>query len=207
MHELLLDRGWASTQVVTQNEFIELSRSLGTPWSRSGRIVDQLVVRDRKEAPALSLSGIYGRGEFPLHTDYAHHIVPPRFVLLRFAGTDPVRPTMLLPFASLDLTADELGILKRRVWLVRGGPIAFYAPVLSNWDVRVRWDAGCMFPRPLGSDAVRTWTQCLCKAAAHEFHWAPNATLVIDNWRTLHGRAGVDMETDSARMLERIVVS
>jgi len=64
-----------------------------------------------------------------------------------------------------------------------------------------------MSPSPFADDALHAWTQCLASGKAFDFDWDVNTALVLDNWRTLHGRAGGAMESDDERILERIVVS
>ena len=169
--------------------------------------MDQLRVRERDDAPSRSLSGIHGHGGFPLHTDFAHYAIPPRYVLLRNACTVPIRPTIVQTLDALSCPETAQRTLQRRVWVIRGGPVPFYAPVLFGAGAYVRWDAACMSPSALATDALHTWTECLAFAKPFRFEWDINTVLVIDNWRTLHGRAGDTMASDANRVLERIVVS
>jgi hypothetical protein len=199
--------GWATIQDVTQTAFPELARTLGTPWYRPSGMVEELRVRDRQDAPAQSLSGIHGRGAFPLHTDFAHHAIPPRYVLLRNACSEPVRPTAVQPLDAILRFEAVPRVLQRRVWAVHGGPFAFYAPVIFGAGSFVRWDAACMCAGSLATDALEVWTNCLALASPIIFEWGAKTVLVIDNWRVLHGRTASAMESDGDRILERIVVS
>lgn len=199
--------GWTAIREMTPTGFLELAHSLGTPWARPGGAVEELRVREREDAPSRSLSGIYGRGAFPLHTDFAHYAIPPRYVLLRNASTVPVRSTTVQPLDALSGSEAATRMLQRRVWVICGGPAIFYAPVLFGAGEFVRWDSACMFQGPLAADAFHAWTECLALAKPHNFDWDGNTVLVIDNWRTLHGRVAGTMESDGERILERIVVS
>lgn len=207
MLDSLRQCGWAAVRGVTRPAFLQLAHSLGAPWSRPGGVIEQLHVREREDAPSRSLSGIHGRGAFPLHTDFSHYAIPPRYVLLRNDCTVPVRPTIVQPLSTLSCSGAAYRTLQRRVWVIRGGPVPFYAPVLFGAGAYVRWDSACMSPSALAADAFHVWTECLAFTEPCTFHWDANTVLVIDNWRTLHGRAGDTMASDTKRVLERIVVS
>lgn len=207
MGDLLREHGWAKIPDVTTDRFVEIARGLGKPLHRPSGIIEKLVIRNSEDAPSRSLSGIYGRGEFPLHTDFATHAVPPRYVILRNVCTEPVRPTMIQPLSELLHSDGVSRILRRRVWAVRGGPTAFYAPVLFGAAAFVRWDAACMFPISATAEAATTWGRCLALSNPIHIDWGVNTVLIVDNWRTLHGRGGGAMASDSERIIERIVVS
>jgi alpha-ketoglutarate-dependent taurine dioxygenase len=204
---LLRQFGWAALRNVTRSQFIELGHSLGTPWSGLTGIVEELRILGRDEVTTRSLSSIYGRGPFPLHTDFAHYTMPPRYVLLRNASTIPVRPTTLQPLDDVSRSEIVERLLRRRVWVIRGGKMAFYAPVLFGKGAYVRWDSACMFPGALGRDALEAWKSCLESAAPLAFEWDTQSVLALDNWRVLHGRAAIAANSDRDRVLERIVVS
>src|SRR5258708_15280250 len=192
LHFTMLDSlqhyGWTAVRGITRTGFLELAHSLGAPWSRPGGVIEQLRVRLPEDASSRSLSGIHGRGAFPLHTDFAHYAIPPRYVLLRNACTVPVRPTTVQPLDVLSCSEAAYRTLQRRIWVIRGGPFLFYAPVLFGAGGYVRWDSGCMSPSALAADALHVWTECLALAEPFSFDWDVNTALVIDNWRTLHGR-------------------
>ena len=62
-------------------------RCVGHPYSSGDTSVATLEPQDRHDAHPSSLSAIHGRGAFPLHTDGAHHPVPPDLVLMESVGT------------------------------------------------------------------------------------------------------------------------
>lgn len=49
---------------------------------RYGRKVEPLIPTTQAAANAKSLSVVHGLGSFPMHTDGAHRLQPPRFVVL-----------------------------------------------------------------------------------------------------------------------------
>lgn len=199
--------GWTHLREISRTDFLELAQILGVPLRRPGGLVEDLRIRPPEAATPRSLSGLHGLGEFPFHTDFAHYVMPPRYVLLRSATPANIRPTTLQSLSAIPMSSSERRILQRRVWLVRGGPIPFYAPVLFGDGGYVRWDAACMTPCSMSIDAFEAWTECLRAVQPVHFEWDLNTVLIIDNWRVLHGRAGKTMNSDSDRLIERISVS
>src|ERR1700756_4797511 len=56
---------------------------LGRPIEgRAGQTIEPLAPRKRALARAKSLSVVHGLGSFPMHTDGAHRLQPPRFIVL-----------------------------------------------------------------------------------------------------------------------------
>jgi alpha-ketoglutarate-dependent taurine dioxygenase len=89
------------------------------------------------------------------------------------------------------------------MFLVRNGRDSFYAPALSQQDLRYRYDPGCMTPCDARArEVARYFDEQLGNATAHE--WAEaGQLLVIYNRDTLHARSAV-AEGDQARELTRI---
>src|SRR5579871_6269045 len=71
----------------------EVAQLLGTVFRTSELApVQQLTPKLMSEAGPNTYSGIYGIGEFPLHTDLAHWREPPRYLILRcLVGCNAVR--------------------------------------------------------------------------------------------------------------------
>jgi hypothetical protein len=205
--DALSRQGWVAIRGVRSPEFVALARSLGAPRHRDGGVVERLRIRDRGDAPPRSLSGVHGRGAFPLHTDYAHRAIPPRYVLLRNASKGTVRPTIVATLEAMQRDQHATELLQRRMWIVRGGRGAFYAPVLFGAGRFVRWDAECMSPSALAADALAVWVECLSRATAIRIEWTEDTAIILDNWRVMHGRDGVAIQSDENRILERIAVS
>ena len=152
-----------------------------------------------------SLSGVYGLGQQPLHTDGAHLPVPPDvlvFICDRPSATSTRlwRPPRVPAGRPPGLTAPS-SALSHGMFLVRNGRDSFYAPVLSGSGYR--YDPGCMTPCDARARKVQEhFEQQLSRASAHEWS-AAGQVLVVDNRRTLHARSAV-AEGDLDRELTRI---
>ena len=87
----LNERGYAIVDGGSRADAECLARQLGIvqgTWER-------LVVRDANDAGPWSLSGVFGRSAFPWHTDGAVASVPPRYVVMRYEGLEPVEGTQV----------------------------------------------------------------------------------------------------------------
>ncbi|MBN9636572.1 Fe(II)-2OG oxygenase family protein [Metapseudomonas otitidis] len=170
--------------------------------------VQVLRPRTEQQAPARSLSGQFGSGAFPFHTDGAHLDMPPDFVLLaaKSTGARDV-PTHLLrfpvPHPSLEINEDmRLGVFR-----VDAGTNGFYrvgqfADGLSQ-DC-VRFDPGCMSPVDPRS---RRLAHAISSSSPDYSHiWRdPREILIVDNHHVLHARDDASAAQD--RELHRLLLS
>ncbi|NAN55682.1 hypothetical protein EX349_31325 [Pseudomonas protegens] len=161
-------------------------------------------------AKSNTYSGTFGMGEFPLHTDYAHWGTPPRYLMLRcLKGTSSVN-TYLFP-AALLLDEAEKYITRAVLAPRRKHPkqsISTMPVVFSRNNVMgLRWDFLFLKPVNLAAVKVRELIESLFKESVESINLsAPHDTLIIDNWRMLHGRSSVPPQAKS-RSIERIYIS
>lgn len=175
--------------------------------------VQTLIPRHESESPGNQYSGTFGLAEFPLHTDLAHWAIPPRYFILRCRKGSPSVPTYLLHNSALTAT---LGNATLRRALVRprhpsrSGVNCLLPLVLSADDhLSLRWDSLFLVPM---NEAARRAAEAMKTNAWDESKLAavtltsPGDTLIVDNWRMLHGRGGV-REDDMDRRVERVYLS
>ncbi len=186
-----------------------LAKRLGHPiGGRAGRTIEALSPRDQASAKARSLSVVHGLGPFPMHTDGAHRLEPPRFVILVCAspGTSPV-PTTLTRFRDLRISASERARLEAAPFLVRNGRQSFYSTVCCRSRPFIRYDAGCMVPQGMESGAVMHLIAERARDTGPTLvSWRTGDVLVIDNWNVLHGRGLGSAEASQDRRLLRVSV-
>jgi hypothetical protein len=182
---------------------------LGNPVTgRAGRKIEPLKPTKQVSANAKSLSVMHGLGPFPMHTDGAHWLQPPRFIVLVCAspGTSPV-PTTLVRFRDLQVTASERARLESAPFLVRNGRRSFYSTICSPSRMFIRYDAGCMEPQGPESEAsLRLIADRAKEVGCRPVHWQTGDVLVIDNWDVLHGRGLGPSEASNDRKLLRVSV-
>jgi hypothetical protein len=186
-----------------------IAKLFGNPVTgRAGQKIEPLIPTEQARANAKSLSVAHGLGSFPMHTDGAHQLQPPRFVVLVCAspGTSPV-PTTLIRFRDLKVTASERTRLEAAPFLVRNGRRSFYSTICSRSRRFIRFDAGCMMPQ--GSESESSVKLIAHRASEVGFtlvNWRTGDVLVIDNWTVLHGRGLGISEASFDRKLLRVSV-
>jgi L-asparagine oxygenase len=173
--------------------------------------VQTLTPRDTMKARRNQYSGNYGLDRFPLHTDLAHWVLPPRYFLLRcVVGTEDVYTT-IFPSARI---VDLLGRPALGKAVFKGRRRAFGCSGLvralsSHQHAEIfRWDP--VFLEPLSKhayalkrvmdDPVTFESQMNIKLAK------AGDTIIVDNWQTLHGRSAVTL-TSTTRHVERVYLS
>jgi hypothetical protein len=210
----VLRDGWFKSTVTEMGHAMHsapenIARRLGDPVrGRAGQKIEALIPTEQARANAKSLSVVHGLGSFPMHTDGAHRLQPPRFVVLVCAspGKSPV-PTTLIRFRDLQVSASEQAGLEAAPFLVRNGRRSFYSTICSASRMFIRYDAGSMVPQGSESEAsLKLIAQRANEVGFTLVHWRTGDVLVIDNWNVLHGRGLGVSEASSDRKLLRVSV-
>jgi len=146
-------------------------------------------------------SGNFGTGEFPLHTDLAHWATPPRYVVLRcLSGTSSVTTSVVDSLGVVQFVGREalrMAIVQPRRPLRNGKHLLrlLEKPAAAEID-RIRWDT--TFLKPTNAFAAATFAgvrDALLHSRPVQFLLRePGDTLVLDNWRVLHGRSPVSSD-------------
>lgn len=167
----------------------DVARRLGRPGEPH-----LLMPRDRLESDKWSLSGAYGLGSFPWHTDGAVSPRPPRWLVLRALRVPERTSTELLEVSPELLDGMSRTVLRitNRVGQVRYSPAVL--PDGKRW--RLRWDPRICAPR--GAVSVRFMEE---QSATSVIEWQAQRLLIIDNTRLLHRRPSVNARVE--RVLER----
>lgn len=161
------------------------------------------------DSPPNTYSGNFGRAEFPLRTDLAHWALPPRYILLRcLRGADNVSTRILDGRHLVDtFGSDRLcATLVQPRRPMRNGKqlLRLLRSDDSSCDL-LRWDSIYLHPASrLSAQVFGGVIEFLRDARPLEVNLeGPGDTLLIDNWRCLHGRSAAS-EKDGGRHIERV---
>lgn len=200
--------GWASGICSTkQLEFQTWGRAYTIVAGRapSGRGFEALRPTDPEHANKRSLSAVFGRGQQPLHTDGAHHALPPDIVIL--AAAEPTSVPTLLWGASYERLIEIGDDIRHGLFAVDDGQASFLAPACNGWPTlggQIRFDPGCMTPVDSRARGVSAHFANALESATR-FDWTQqDQVLVIDNRRVLHARA--DSVSDPNRLMYRLML-
>ncbi|MGY3621016.1 TauD/TfdA family dioxygenase [Bradyrhizobium sp. USDA 10063] len=167
-------------------------------------------IEPRAEAPLNTYSGQYGLGIFPPHTDMAHWPEPPRYIWLRCRRGYEAIITFLLDGNDLvarcgpNLLARSL-VRARRPLNGRFSLMPLFQPSRAQTSSLLRWDETFIVPASdTAAEGMRAVRRVISDQRQIAFSLAsPGDTLVIDNWRMLHGRSAVP-EACTDRLIERL---
>jgi hypothetical protein len=173
--EALAERGWAVLEVDNDVPLHQVADGLLGKGDVERSRLTALVPRAQQDAKPFSLSSSFGLGAMEAHTDGATEAVPPRWCFLRTApGALTRTPTVFWDIRALDLPAAQLDVLRRAMWVVRGGSRTFYTSVLrrhGNEEI-VRFNRVCMRPiGPAGAQAGEKLATTLLLSAPTEHRW------------------------------------
>ena len=175
--------------------------------------VQSIRPRHKEDSPSNIYSGTYGTGEFPLHTDLAHWLVPPRYLLLRCLHGTPAVATTLLDITSfIGILGEDIAkgaIVRPRRPHPFGSPGPLTVIFHRSSTLGVRWDRLFLSPVNLYSREAVNKMACMSQATPYQktivFEDCGD-TLLIDNWRCLHGRSPVPAH-GAGRRIERTFLS
>ncbi|MGF6813187.1 L-asparagine oxygenase [Paraburkholderia sp. Clong3] len=171
--------------------------------------IQQLTPKKLFEATPNTYSGNFGVGEFPLHTDLAHWAKPPRYLALRCVRGRADVATRLYDGNAL---IRELGINTLRMTVVQprrpmrdGMQLLRLLERVEGADgLRIRWDS--IYIRPSTPTSEKTFEKVINFVSnvkpMEVVLLQPGDTLLIDNWRMLHGRSATPIDAH-ARHIDR----
>lgn len=170
------------------------------------RSVDVLTPKEKCRQELNRYHGNFGFEEYPLHTDLAHWIVPPRYLLLRGRMGLGMVSTFVLDAPTLSGLLPQ-SVTQRALFFPRQSRVttALSFRISRTLAFSLRWDP--IFIRPANTQAsicAEIFRSSTCRASSTSINLAlQTTTLVIDNWRCLHGRSAVPF-ADRKRSIERI---
>lgn len=194
----------------TDNELISIASAVGDIVEHpNGQTVFTLTPKTSKNTVKGTFSNRFGFNEFPIHTDTAFLPKPVRYVLFHTVGKSTCDTTLVNINQILDcLTSKELSLLERAVFVVKTNQTSFYASLFfgNNSKEGFRYDPTCMSPTNKSAKKIEPILQnVLAKIVPYNITWSGNKTVIIDNWKSLHGRSAIGNDTE--RQLKRIYIN
>jgi len=166
--------------------------------------IQQLTPKDMSDAPPNTYSGNFGTSGFPLHTDLAHWARPPRYLALRCIHGSADVATRLYDGRSL---IAEFGVEALRMALVQprrpmrnGKQLLRLLERADDSDtLRIRWDSLYLCSAaPVTREIFNRILDFLSQVKPIDIVLIHQGdTLIIDNWRVLHGRSPTALDAYS----------
>lgn len=173
----------------------------------SDPLVQTLSPKHQNHANKLSLSGVFGMGRFPYHTDCAHHVSTPKLLLLYCSKSDETNtPTEVLITNPKDLL--EINELNK-CYKFHSGRKYFNSPLVyrssRNGKLALRFDPGCMILENNSSNELEaTLNMILSRSKKVIINWSKGVLVAINNHACLHSRPPIINRGN--RELERVLI-
>lgn len=210
-NKLLRTNGFLEIQSSSEDqELISIANQIGNIVDHPNRErVFTLKPKTKVGTVKGTFSNRFGHSEFPFHTDTAFILTPVRYLLFHNVEKSTC-DTILISFQRIidALTTKELENLERAIFLVKTNQISFYTSLLlkANDEIGIRYDQTCMFPSNKSAKFIEPIIQNILSACKPlSINWTGNKTVIIDNWKNLHGRKAIG--TDTSRELKRIYIN
>lgn len=197
--------GFAHVSTPASLSTLDVAHCLGEILRLEGvSVIQTLVPTKAEEVGKNRYSGLYGTTSFPLHTDMAHWHIPPRYFLLRCMHVAENVPTYFVH--SREIFAPELELtLKRALFTPRRRLNGRLTCLRLREGQLYRWDP--VFLTPVNALGIELRSRVLDRVATARKYAAtfssPGDCILVDNWKTLHGRAGVPPDA-MHRRIERV---
>lgn len=162
----------------------------------------KLIPRDNKEASYFSLSSAYGLNDFPLHTDGAEYKIPPKFLVLRALANSPTGTTI----ADAKTIQTNISACNSK-WSVKTKDGIINTKL---YETDNKYKIGYIRFNRLSMKCIEGDKVYVSKAidnlSTKIINWTINKTIIIDNWRVLHGRQQIREDEYDKRIIERLQV-
>jgi hypothetical protein len=161
----------------------------------------KLIPKEKNKVEHFSLSSAYGLKEFPLHSDGAEYKIPPRFLVLRALSDSPTGTCIADANSICDVNiCNSKWSVKTKDGIVKTKLYEQHPKYNIEFIRFNRLSMKCDEGEKLEVyKAIDNLTTC-------SIRWTKNKTIIIDNWRVLHGRQKVIEKEYEKRILERLQV-
>ncbi len=162
----------------------------------------KIIPKDKNEVEHFSLSSAYGLKEFPLHTDGAEYKTPPRFLVLRALANSPTGTCI----ADASSIFDNINVCNSK-WSVKTKDGIVKTKLYEQhpkYNIEfIRFNRLSM---KCDEGEKLDVYKAIDNLTISSIIWTENKTIIIDNWRVLHGRQTIIEDDYAKRIIERLQV-
>ncbi len=163
-----------------------ITADLGPLRSLNGKMVQTIHPRESSQATSKSFSHHFGHEAFPLHTDTAFWPQPARYIIFQMSRASPTCSVVLPAHQTMRLFKSFQA--RNPVFTRKTTSGACYSLPWHGDNLNCVLFDPCLM-RPVNNAAAQ-----LAKALEDAFdqaipiEWTGSKALIVDNWRSLHGR-------------------
>ncbi|GAB5526804.1 MAG: hypothetical protein Roseis2KO_46760 [Roseivirga sp.] len=209
--DILKKKGWIELESCSdETKLLEAAKSIGNIVKQPNQQdIFSLYPSEANDAKEGTFSNLHGKSEFPLHTDTAFLNIPIRYMLLN-TEKDSFCGTTVLSTKNLfhQLSVEEMKIATKSIFLLKTNKGSYFTSLFFRQmsEEGFRYDSTCMTPiNKHAKDFVPILQRAINGVEPEVIKWDRHKTVLIDNWKTLHGRESIG--ADSKRELKRIYIN
>lgn len=209
--DILNKKGWVELKNFSdEKSLLEAAKSIGKVIKQPNqKDIFKLYPTKEDNAKKGTFSNLHGTRKFPLHTDTAFLNVPIRYMILN-TNKESSCGTTVLSVRNLfhQLSKDEMKIARESIFRLKTNNSTYYTSLFFKQmgEEGFRYDSTCMIPFnksakvfvPILQNAINT-------AKIEVIKWRQHKTVLIDNWKMLHGRESIGIDIN--RELRRIYIN
>ena len=210
MLEILNSKGWIEFENVScDDELISIAQVYGQlKIHTNNNVIQILKPKDGLQAIKGTFSNLYGFGVFPYHTDVAFWAKPAHFMLLSSTNANQCN-TLVVSLTDIwdVLSEKDKQYFEKAIFVVKTIHSSFYSTLIFKeyGNICIRYDPSCMIPiNESAKRVIPILKNIFSEIQTHQIKWTGNKAVIINNWRTLHGRSSA--ENDLTRNLKRIYI-
>jgi len=209
--EILDSEGWVELETNSSDEeLLSIAKSIGAIAKHpNGQEIFELKPKNGLSSVKGTFSNRFGFKQFPLHTDTAFYARPIRYMMLHSIDESQCSTTILHSDSILNsLSKEEYDLARKAVFTIKTNSATFYSSLLfiHNNIKGFKYDPTCMFPANKAGKIIESRIRNALRTCNKvPLKWSGNNTLIIDNWKCLHGREA--SKEDYKRVLKRIYIN
>lgn len=207
----LNENGWIEFRSgSTDSELISIASGIGKIIRHpNGEDIFELKPKLENESLLGTFSNKHGLKKFPFHTDTAFYKKPARYILMHSVESNNCDTTILRKIDFWDsLTVSDKKNAERAIYLLKTNNEKFYTSLIfkENNEYGIKYDPTCMSPfNKYAKEFDQNFQKIINEIEPISIKWSKGKTLIIDNWKNLHGRKSA--EKDTTRVLKRIYIN
>lgn len=202
-------KGWVEVDNIhSTDELFEIAETVGDVVRHpDGQLLNIIVPKKRSNAVSGTFSAKHGLDGFPLHTDTAFWPLPTRYIILMVDGNTE-NGTLVVPISLVFSRLDKFTInaANKSISIVNIPSGQHYCSTVfrEGNESGFRYDSCSMVPANESAKVFnKVFTNTLNEIKPKEIMWTGRNALIIDNWKTLHGRSAISRYSKK-RKLNRI---
>ncbi len=195
-NKMIIEKWSEFENISSEVELLSLAAKIGEiVLHPNGQKIDNLTPNYGGNRIKGTFSNRFGLKEFPFHSDTAFWSIPARYLILSsFAKNDTSTFLVDNQIIFNQMSRVDLKNAANSIYLIKTIHGQIYSSVMfkKNGVTGFKYDPCCMVP--INNSAIlfqEKLEEVLLDVPRNNINWTGNKAVIIDNWKTLHGRGNI----------------